>query len=160
MVGRVNVLSPLVVPPKLLVRALDDLHQLATVAVRASDQIDRLLTLGERIDERTAALLALGERIEGRTDAMLALGERMEGHADAILRTGQHLGAQGEQLIAHGVLLEERAQEVSDRAREVLEALPLLEKAIGLAMPLEGAVERIGRVADRLPGGGQRKPRG
>lgn len=153
MVGRVNLLSPLVVPPKLVLRALDDLHTIATVAVQVSGQIDRILVLGERIDARAEAILALGERIDDRAEAILTLGGRIDGQTQTIIAMGDRLGDQGEQLVAHGLLLQDRAKEVSDRAGDLIEALPLLERAIGLAMPLEGAVERLGRVADRLPGG-------
>jgi hypothetical protein len=40
---------------------------------------------------------------------------------------------------------------VADVAEELVTALPALEKAIELAVPLEGAIERIGRLVDRLP---------
>jgi hypothetical protein len=159
MVGRVNLLSPLVVPPKLVLRALDDLHTMATVAVQVSGQIDRMLVLGERIDARAEAILALGERIDDRAEAILTLGGRIDGQAETIISMGDRLGDQGDQLIAHGLLIQDRAKEVSDRAADLIEALPLLERAIGLALPLEGAVERLGRVADRLPGGQRRTGR-
>ncbi len=154
-----NLLSPLVVPPKLVLRALDDLHTMATVAVRVSGQIDRMLVLGERIDARAEAILELGERIDARAEAILTLGGRIDGQTETIIAMGDRLGAQGDQLITQGLLIQDRAKEVSDRAADLIVALPLLEKAIGLAMPLEGAVERLGRVADRLPGGQRRPPR-
>jgi len=159
MVDRVNLAAPLLIPPKLVLRALDDLHTVATVAVTVSGQIERILVLGERIDARAEAILSLGERIDDRAEAILTLGHRIDGQADTIIAMGERLGAQGEALVAHGVLIQDRAKDVADRAGEIIEALPLIERAIGLAMPLEGAVERLGRVADRLPGGSRRQPR-
>ena len=35
--------------------------------------------------------------------------------------------------------------------------LPTLQRAVGLAEPLEGAVERLGRVIDRLPGSARQR---
>ena len=40
-----------------------------------------------------------------------------------------------------------------DRAGELVEALPTIEQAVTMVSPLEGAVERLGRTIDRLPGG-------
>jgi hypothetical protein len=35
--------------------------------------------------------------------------------------------------------------------------LPTLERAIEMASPLEGAIDRVGRLVDRLPGGAARR---
>jgi hypothetical protein len=135
-------MNPLLIPPRLLFRALDDLHTLATAAARI-DEVER------RMNERIAALLELGERIEAsfdertlaidaRAEAILALGERVDQRAEAILD-------QGERVVA-------AAREVADRGETLAEALPVIQRAIEMAQPLEGAVERLGRVIDRLPG--------
>jgi hypothetical protein len=42
---------------------------------------------------------------------------------------------------------------VAERGAEVAGALPVLQRAVGIAEPLEGAVERLGRMVDRFPGG-------
>jgi len=128
----VNLVSPLLIPPKLLLRALDDLHTIATVAQDANARLARL---------------------EASADALVTIGSQMEVHARNVLDLGGRIDERGEQIVAEGRIIQERAREVSDRAGQVLEALPLLERAIALAEPLEGAVERLGRVADRLPGG-------
>ncbi len=170
MVGSVNLVAPLLIPPKLLLRALDDLHTIATVAQDTSRRLDRLeatldeaLALGHRIESIGGDLLGMAGRMDRRAVAMLNLGERIDARADAVLALGEKVDARGRQLVDEGRLMQERAREVTDRAGELVEALPLLERALGLAMPLEGAVERLGRVADRLPGGraaaGRGKPR-
>lgn len=127
-----NLASPLLIPPKLLLRALDDLHTIATVA--------------EDVNARLA-------RLEASADALVTIGAQMEVHARNVLDLGGKIDERGKQIVAEGKIIQDRAREVSDRAGQVLEALPLLERAIALAQPLEGAVERLGRVADRLPGG-------
>ena len=43
-------------------------------------------------------------------------------------------------------------------AELIPQALPILEQAVALGAPLEGAVERIGRIVDRLPGGRRGAP--
>jgi hypothetical protein len=37
--------------------------------------------------------------------------------------------------------------------------MPVLQRAVEMAVPLEGAVERLGRIVDRLPQVPQRRPR-
>jgi hypothetical protein len=92
-------------------------------------------------------MLALGERIELRGDALISLGERME-----------ELGGQ---VLSQGGVIEEAAREVAERGADVAAALPTLQRAVELAQPLEGAVERVGRLVDRLPGGlRERRPPG
>ena len=78
-----------------------------------------------RINERLGAIVALGESIDARVDEILATGERVE----------------------------EAAKDVAVVGRQIADALPVLQRAITMAEPLEGAVERLGRIVDRLPGG-------
>lgn len=142
----VHPLAPFTVPPKLVLRALDDLHVLAQAAGRAMEVM-------ERLDRRGAAIVALGERIDERADALLALGERIDARADAILALGTSLSADGRALLDQGKVLQEHAAEVARRGADVAAALPALQRAVELGEPLEGAVERLGRIVDRLPGG-------
>ena len=128
-------MNPLLLPPRLMLRALEDLHTLALAAARLerveaglNERADKIIAMGEQIDRRAEALLELGEKLVelgGRTDAILAQGERIEA----------------------------AAREVADRGAELTAALPVMQRAIEMAEPLEGVVERLGRVADRLPGG-------
>jgi hypothetical protein len=52
----------------------------------------------------------------------------------------------GQEMIEEARLMREQAQAVQ----------PTIERAVDLAQPLEGLVSRMGRVVDRLPGGGTR----
>ena len=134
-----SLLDPFVLPPKLLLRALDDIHEMAVASRQVVDMGARILELGERIDRRAEALMDLGERIDARAQQMLDIGGDLHGL--------------GTNVLEQGTVIEERAREVADRAGEIVAALPLLERALALGQPLEGAVERLGRAVDRLPGG-------
>jgi len=124
--------NPLLAPPLLVFRALEDIHTLAQTA-------PRFVELGERIAD-------VGER-------MLDLGERIDARGDQIIEMGNQFEALGELMTEEVRATQNAAAEVVSAAREIMTALPLLEQALALGAPLEGAVERIGRIVDRLPGG-------
>lgn len=124
--------TDLLIPPRLVLRALDDLHTIALAT-------DRFLELGERIDQRAERIERMGERV-------LELGERIEAK-------GAELGELGERIHAEGRQLDRRAREMIETGERLVETLPTIEQAVSLAQPLEGAVERLGRAVDMLPGG-------
>jgi hypothetical protein len=124
--------NPLLAPPLLVFRALEDIHTLARTA-------PRIVELGERIADMGERMLDLGERIDARGDQIIAMGNQFEALGDVM--AGEARATQA------------AAVDVVSAAREILGALPLLEQAVALGAPLEGAVERIGRMVDRLPGG-------
>jgi hypothetical protein len=169
-------------PPQAVVnRVLSDLSGIARAARRAPEQLDRMLELGEeiadigravleiaeRLDERAAAILVLGARFDERAEAILELGARLDGRAQAILELGARIDNRTSDLIDLGVRMhslgdrvDARGAEVATQAGAVVEAateliavLPTLERALQLATPLEGAIDRFGRLVDRLPGG-------
>ncbi len=125
-------MNPLLAPPLLVLRALDDLHTLAQSA-------PRFLELGERVADIGERMLDLGERIDARADQIIAMGHQFE--------------SLGEAMASEARATQTAAQDVVRAAREIMTALPVLEQAVALGAPLEGAVERIGRIVDRLPGG-------
>ena len=153
-------MNPLLLPPRLLFRALDDLHTLALAAARLerveeslNQRADAILAMGDRIDARTEAILAMGERVvemgaqmDDRAEAVIAMGERI-----ALL--GEQMDARSTEILAQGERVVAAATEVADRGAQLAEALPVMQRAIEMAEPLEGVVERLGRVSDRLPGG-------
>lgn len=145
-----NPLALPLLPLRIAAQALDDLHTLAVAARDVQTRADRvesvlveLLELGRRVDRTGVEMLEMARTIDDRAEAVLALGERIDIRGAAIVEEGHALRAS--------------ASEVTARAGQVLEALPLLERAVAMAEPLEGAVERLGRVADRLPGGRPRR---
>lgn len=125
--------------PALAVRALDDLHVLAR-------EVPRALDLLEQLAERGGQIVDMGERLELHAERVLVLGEQ-------VLSMGNRFDALGHTMADEARATQEAAISVVGAAHEILTAMPLLEKAIALGEPLEGAVERIGRIVDRLPGG-------
>jgi hypothetical protein len=126
---------PLLVDPRTLARALDDLHAIATAA-RELPAVERRLT----------------ERLES---------------AEAELRTAN---AHAVQLLGAVGRIDDVEREVAELVRlagELRDGLPALDEALrsirtlegatatlaAAAEPLQGTAERLGRIADRLPGG-------
>ncbi|HWC85891.1 MAG TPA: hypothetical protein VG388_05105 [Solirubrobacteraceae bacterium] len=160
---------------------LSDLGAIARAARAAPAQLDRMLELGEeiaaigravleiteRLDERAEAILILGERLDVRAEAILILGERLDVRAEAILELGERLDGRttdlielgtrmhdlGDRVDARGAEVASQAGAVADTATELITVLPTIERALQLATPLEGAIDRFGRLVDRLPGG-------
>lgn len=166
-------MNPLLLPPRLLFRALDDLHTLALAAGRLerveeslNARADAILAMGDRIDGRSSAILELGEQIVAMGGQVVAMGERFDAideRAEAILELGERIVALGSrvddvdaragQILEQGVEVVAAARDVSAQGAALAAALPVMQRAIEMAEPLEGVVERLGRVADRLPGG-------
>jgi hypothetical protein len=172
---------PLDPPHAIVGRVLSDLGAIARAAREAPAQLDRMLEFGkeiaaigravleitERLDERGEAMLVLGERLDERAEAILELGTRLDRRAEAILELGGRLDGRTAELIALGVRMHDlgdrvdargaevatQAGAVAETATELITVLPTIERALQLATPLEGAIDRFGRLVDRLPGG-------
>jgi len=152
--------NPLLLPPKLLLRALDDLHAIATAAARL-EEVER------RLDARLAAVLELGDRVEqlgrlvderieqvdARAGELLGTAQSVDGRLDGLLTLGDRV----DEILEQGRRVEQVAKEVADRGAAIADALPVLQRAVEMAVPLEGAVERLGRIVDRLPQVPQRR---
>ena len=166
-------LAPLALPPKLVARALDDLHAIAVAArdlgghlqhlERRADEVLEGLALAvevaRAIEHRGAQAIDMLERVEGRAEALLALGVSIEHRAEALLTFGERLDGRADaidglahELLREGKMIQDRAREVAEAGTEVAAGLPALRRAVEMAEPLEGAVERLGRIVDRLPG--------
>ena len=152
-------MNPFLLPPKLLFRALDDLHE---IAIAARDMGPRLGTLQDRadsIEEMLGEAIAVAREIEARGREAIEMAERIDTRAGAVLDLADQVDERATEIMAEAKLMQATAAEVALRGGQVAEALPLLERAIALAEPLESTVERLGRLVDRLPGGGMRPPR-
>jgi hypothetical protein len=132
-------LAGLLVPPKLVLRALDDLHTLATTAETAIELLARLDARAERIETQLDNGIALGRKLEARGAEITELGQQFDKLGDALMAEARSTQAVG--------------REIALRGGEIAAALPLLQRALDLGEPLEGAIERAGRIVDRLPGG-------
>jgi hypothetical protein len=162
---------PIESPPALANRAISDLAAIARAARSTPAQLDRLLTLGEELVAIGRGVLDFAERLDQRAETVIALADRLDRRADAILALGDQLDARGADLVEMGARMrdagervEERGAEIVDRASKVVETgseliavLPTLERALEMATPLEGAIDRFGRLVDRLPGGQARR---
>ncbi len=147
---------PIVAPDVVLSRALSDLGALARAARATPAQLDRLLELGEEIVELGHRVLDLAERIDDRAEAILTLGQRLDRRTGELLGLGVDIRGLGGQIDARGAELVDRATQVVATGGDLLGVMPTLQRAIEMTAPLEGAIDRFGRLVDRLPGGAGR----
>ena len=118
--------GPRILDPRLWLRAFDDLHTLSEAAVAALDDLH-----------------AVAEIAKGLEDIEARLTTRVES---------------AQETLEEAVAIARRLLVIDDRAAEVLESVQILNAAAttlaAAVEPLQGATERLGRIADRLPGGG------
>jgi transposase len=148
---------PIDLPVLVVSKVLSDLGAIATAARETPAKLDRVLALGEDIASTGRALLELAERLDERAERVLELGTSLDRRADDLLRLGVHLQALGERIDARGAEIVDRAAGVVETGGELIAMLPTLERALDMATPLEGAIDRFGRLVDRLPGGAPRR---
>jgi len=148
-------------PQRVIGRALADLAAIERLVRTAPGQIDRVLSLGEEIAAIGYQVLEIAERLDRRAQTIGAIGERLDARAAALLELGEHMQKVGGQIDVRGAEIVAGAVQVSDAAHELVLVLPTLERALDLATPLEGAIDRFGRLVDRFPGSSpaRRRPR-
>jgi hypothetical protein len=137
------------VPARLVLRAFDDLHALANAARSLPDVEARLTLKIDELETRAAEVLAAVTEAEATLADGIAVGRELDGRADLILERTERVVA--------------AAYAVAQGADHVAAVLPSLEASAAAATvlaqtaePLQGLVERLGRIADRLPGGFRR----
>jgi hypothetical protein len=148
---------PIETPQTIINRALSDIAAVARAARSAPAQLDQLLARGEEMVEIGRAVLEIAERLDRRAAAIMALGERLDTRAEALIELGQVMQELGERIDARGVEIVDGATRVSETGDELITVLPAFERALQMASPLEGAIDRFGRLVDRLPGGAARR---
>jgi hypothetical protein len=144
---------PLDPPQAVINRILSDLSAVARAAREAPAQLDLMLALGEEIAEIGRAVLAIAERLDERATEILILGARLDQRTSDLIDLGVRIHALGERVDSRGAEVAAQAGAVVETANELITVLPTLERALQLATPLEGAIDRFGRLVDRLPGG-------
>jgi hypothetical protein len=149
---------PIESPQTAVNRILSDLGAVARLARRAPAQIDRMLQLGEEIAGIGRQVLEIAERLDERAAAVLVIGERLDQRASALLELGVRIEVLGGQVDQRGAEIVNAANRVSETGTAMISVLPTLERALAMASPLEGAIDRFGRLVDRLPGGPTRRP--
>jgi hypothetical protein len=141
---------PIYGPRTVVNRVVTDVTDAARLARVAPAQLERLLELGEEIAAIGRQILVIAERLDERADAIMALGERLDRRAEEVLELGTTVAATG-------VQINERGAEIVETGAELIAVMPTFERALDMATPLEGAIDRFGRLVDRLPGGGTRR---
>jgi uncharacterized protein Yka (UPF0111/DUF47 family) len=146
-------MSLITLPIDLISRALDDVGAIARVARELPDRLDTLEARADKVQEQLDRALTIGETIADNSAAMVELGQSIEARGEAMVDLGERMIVLGNAVLERSAVISDRAKEVADRGAEVAAALPVLERAVSMASPLEGTVERLGRALDRLPGG-------
>jgi chromosome segregation ATPase len=135
----------------------EEIQTLLTRAVRVGRSLDRrgaaaIDALGElqervdRADAQLASAIARAEALEARAGELDALGGRVEALVTEVMAQAQAMGLLGESIAA-------QAEALTRQAETIGASLPTLTKAVEMAEPLEGAVDRVAWIVDRLPGG-------
>jgi hypothetical protein len=130
-------MSLLTLPIDLLQRAIDDLATIAGGARELPARIQELDERAARMQDQLDRALALGEVIAANTAAMVEMAERVESRGASMIELGERMMALG---------------------NSVTEQSESIARALAIASPLEGTVERLGRALDRLPGGSKPRP--
>ena len=148
---------PLESPQTIVNRALTDLGAIARLARTAPAQLQRVIELGEEMAEIGRGVLEIAERLDRRAEAAIELGERLDDRAAELLKLGRKTEKLGRRVDKRGAEVVASAGRVAETGAELIAMLPTLERAIEMASPLEGAIDRFGRLVDRLPGGATRR---
>jgi transposase len=138
------------------VDAAVDLAALEKLIRTLPRQFDRALTLAEELVDIGQRVLVIAERLDRRAESIDRLGERLDASAAALLELGSDMRDLGGQIDERGAEIVSQAAAVVVAAGELITVLPTLERALDLASPLEGAIDRFGRMVDRFPGGSRR----
>jgi hypothetical protein len=147
------VLSPL----SLAGRILSDVGAVVDFVRWAPSRIDRALELAEELTEIGATVAAVAERFDRRFEEMTALGRDLDRRLAELIALGESIRDLGDRFDARGGELVERANRVAETGEELIASLPAFERAVEMATPLEGAIDRFGRFVDLLPGGSARR---
>ena len=136
-------------PARLVLRAFNDLHALAEAARSLPEVEARLTAKVDELETRASEALEAVASAEETLNVAIPIGRQMHQRAGDLLdRTDRVIAA---------------ACAVTEAADHVADVLPSLEASAAAATalaqtaePLHGLVERLGRIADRLPRGVRR----
>ncbi len=148
---------PIEPPQAVLSRILNELAAVSRLAHGLPGQFDRMIDLGEEIAELGREILLVAQRLDQRAEAIMVLGERLDVRAAELLELGDAMRDLGDRIDVRGGEIADRAGQVVETGAELIAVLPAFERALEMATPLEGAIDRFGRLVDRLPGGATRR---
>lgn len=138
--------NPLQLPEKLIRGALDEIVSFR----RAIDQLEPAMESVRRLEAVADEVLPVAERGIDAIERLTVTIDAASDDIDPLVKTIDGASTQVGPLITS---VDEARAKVDPLIATLEAALPSLEKAVGLAEPMEGSVERLGRVLDRLPGG-------
>ncbi|HEY8002000.1 MAG TPA: hypothetical protein VID76_08695 [Solirubrobacterales bacterium] len=130
---------PFEVPARLVQRVIEDVGAIAGVARDLPERLQELDARAEQMQEQLDRALALGETIAANSAAIVELAQRVEARGESMIDLGERMITLGDALMAQS---------------------ESIARALAIATPLEGTVERLGRALDRLPGGRPRSAEG
>jgi hypothetical protein len=148
---------PIVTPQTVINRMVSDVGAISRAAREAPAQLDRMLELGEEVVAIGREMLEIAERLDRRAEAFMSLGDRLESQAADLIEVGRAMRETGGRIDDRGADLVDGAARVVQTGSELIAVLPAVERALEMATPLEGAIDRFGRLVDRLPGGPTRR---
>jgi methyl-accepting chemotaxis protein len=146
-------------PQQIATRFIGDLLAVERLVRSAPAQVNQLLALAEEIVAIGYQVLKIAERLDAGAESFGQLGERLDQRADELIVVGEHMRTMGDHIDDRGAEIITSAQRVNQTAQELMLMLPTLERALELATPLEGAIDRFGRFVDRFPGAGPARRR-
>jgi hypothetical protein len=150
---------PIPAPKDAAIRFVTDLLAVERLVRSAPAQINRMIGLGEEIVAIGYQVLKIAERLDARAESFGQLGEHLDQRAGELIVVGEHMRTMGDHIDDRGAEIITSAQRVNQTAQELMLMLPTLERALELATPLEGAIDRFGRFVDRFPGAGPARRR-
>src|SRR4051812_31827297 len=144
-----SMLGPLTLPPKLLVRALEDLNALAELARSGAlqESLEKLREMNDRLERSVRASERMAEGIESIDEGV----ERLNQGVERVAETTAPLEPKLAEVYAS---VEPLSGEMRELRGELRRLFAELEGAAQVIEPLQSVAERMGRIADRLPGGG------
>lgn len=134
-------------------RIVSDLGAVARLARAAPAKLDQILALGEELVGIGRGVLQIIERLDRRAEEIMELGDRLEAQAGELIELGREMRELGHRIDRRGGEIVEGASQVVETGNELIAVMPTFERALEMATPLEGAIDRFGRLVDRLPGG-------
>ena len=143
---------PIYTPRAVVTRAISDIAAVERLVRSLPDQLERGLAIGDELVVIGHQVLEVAERLDDRAGTFNDLGERLDVRAGELLELGQSIRSLGDRIDDTGVEIVERAGQVVNTAAELITLLPAMERALDLASPLGGAIDRFGRMVDRFPG--------
>jgi hypothetical protein len=144
---------PIVAPHTFVSRLVEDAAAVERLVRSLPDQLERGLQIGDELVVIGHQLQDIAERLDDRAGEFRNLGERLDVRAVELLELGQGIRELGGRIDDRGAEIAERAGQVVGAAADLISLLPTMERAVDLASPLGGAIDRFGRLVDWFPGG-------